>query len=136
MFYVSYLLQKFDSGTGANRNVELSLNAGSGTQVVRLGSSSSNQGANLDESRFFFGGVSPTQFSEIPVSYDQNYFIVLKGVTSAAGNDEFFAAIYDPTDTVPNTEPATWDMTYSITSIVTIDQLRPTLGTQPAWRIR
>ena len=133
---MSFLLRKTDSGVGANRNVEMSLNAGSGTQVVRFGSTSSNAGPNANESRFFFGGVGGTQTSTIPVTYGESYFIVLKGVPAAAGNDQFLAATYDSAETVPLTEPGAWDITYSVGLGNTIDQIRPTLGTSADRRIR
>jgi hypothetical protein len=128
-FYMSFLLRKTDSGIGANRNVEMSLNAGSGTQVVRFGSTSSNAGPNANESRFFFGGVGGTQTSTVPVTYGENYFVVLKGVPAAAGNDQFFAAVYDSADTVSLAEPGAWDITYAVALGNIIDQIRPTLGT-------
>lgn len=128
-FYLSFLLRKTDTGTGANRNVEMSFNAGANTQLVRLGSTSSNAGPSANESRFFFGGSGGTQISTIPVSYGETYFIVLKGVPTASGNDQFFASIYDSSETVPVTEPVTWDMTYAFASTAVFDQIRPTLGT-------
>jgi hypothetical protein len=127
-FFVSYLLRKDDTGAGTARNVELGLWTTTNALPLRFGSTSSNQGTNADESRFFFGGSGGTQNSTIPVTYGETYFLVLKSVASAASSDLFYAAIYDPSETVPATEPATWDIEYSFSSNLIISQARLAYG--------
>jgi hypothetical protein len=127
-FYTSFLLQKDDTGVGASRNVEVAMWEGTAGARLRIGSTSSNVGPTMNESQFFFGGVGGTMASGLTVTYGQPYFIVVKGVASAADTDQFFAAYYDPTETVPAAEPETWDFTYSFTSSAVISQLRTTMG--------
>jgi hypothetical protein len=127
-FFVSFLMQKNDTGAGTGRNVELAMWEGTTAARIRVGSTSSTAGPGMNESRFFFGGLGGTETSTIPVTYGQTYFVVLKGITSAAGTDQIMAAFYDPSETPPATEPVTWDFSDTFSSSVVLSQIRTTMG--------
>ena len=100
---------------------------------MRVGSSSSNAGPNSDQSLFFSsvpGGGTVT--TAIPVVYGDTYFLVVKGVPSASGDDQLLASIYGPSDTVPLTEPGVWDISRTFNSTVALSQIRVTLGNSAA----
>jgi hypothetical protein len=105
-FFGSLLMNKtVDIGT-ANEAVEFRLISNlSGTEAFRLGFGST-------ELLFMDSGAVSTSGTETLVIGDP-YFFVFKIVSSAAGNDEFYASVFGPTDTVPATEPVTWDVSHT-----------------------
>ena len=116
-FYASFLLKKQGGAATAGDNVEFNLNAG-GAQVVRVGGGSNEQ---------FFLGSSANYFADMTI--DETYFLVLKGVSSAAGSDQFFVKVYRPTDAAPGSEPVEWDSQIAINSDAVIDAIRLVRGT-------
>jgi hypothetical protein len=66
-----------------------------------------------------------------PISLGDTYFIVIKGISSAAGNDEFFALNYGPADSVPIAEPANANWHISVSEAVNhiYNAIRLQLGT-------
>ena len=116
-FYASFLLKKQGGAATAGDNVEFNLNAG-GAQVVRVGGGSNEQ---------FFLGSSANYFADMTI--DETYFLVLKGISSAAGSDQFFVKVYRPTDAAPESEPVEWDSQIAINSDAVIDAIRLVRGT-------
>ena len=119
-FFASFLLKKQGGEATAGDNVEFNLNAGT-TQVVRVGGGSNEQ---------FFLGSSANYFADMTI--DDTYFIVLKGVSSASGSDQFFVKVYGPADAAPGSEPIAWDSQIAINSDAVIDAIRLVRGTNGA----
>ena len=119
--FVSFLMRKnLDGGTSGD-NVEVALADGT-TQVVRVGSTS--------DDKFFLGYLVGSGQAVVgdPLTIGETYFVVLKGTSSASGNDQFFATFYDHTETVPDTEPTAWDLSWATSSSLMLDTLRLALG--------
>jgi hypothetical protein len=105
-FYGSLLMKKgFDGGT-SNDAVEFRLISNlTTTEAFRVGFGS-------DELLFIDSGATATS-GVTPLVTGDPYFFVFKIVSSAAGNDQFFASAFGPSSTVPALEPLTWDVTHT-----------------------
>ena len=104
-FYGSLLMTKTADIGSANEAVEFRLISNlSSTEALRLGFGS-------DEAIFLDSGANATTGKALNIG--EPYFFVFKVVSSAAGPDEFFASAFGTSDSVPSTEPATWDVTLS-----------------------
>ncbi|MCA9239349.1 MAG: hypothetical protein KDA37_04080 [Planctomycetales bacterium] len=100
--YGSFSVRKASDGGTTNDAVELRLTSNlTSTEAFRVGIGSS-------ESLFIDSGAVATSGVEVLTPGDTLYF-VFKIVSAAAGGDQFFASVFDPTETVPATEPAVWD---------------------------
>jgi hypothetical protein len=114
--YASFLFEKQAglSGTSGN-NVEFNFFASDGNvQVARVGGGSND--------RFFLH--NSTNYLEGNIILDHTYFLVLKVVSSALENDQYFLKIFDGTSPVPTAEPTEWDSTFSVNSNRIIDNAR------------
>ena len=119
--FVSFLLRKDLNGGSTGDNVELALADGT-TQIVRVGSTS--------DDRFYLGISVGNGQADVgdPISIGESYFVVLKVASSATGNDVFSASFYDHLDSVPESEPAQWDLTWATSSAAVLDTIRLALG--------
>lgn len=115
--YASFLLKKMDGAAASSDNVEFNLNSDT-AQIVRVGGGSNER---------FFLGNSTNYFADMTIG--ETYFMVLKGISSAAGADQFFVKIYRATDAPPGSEPAVWDSQIAINSDALIDTIRLVRGT-------
>jgi hypothetical protein len=105
-FFGSFLLRKSVDGGESGDAVEMRLISNlTTTEALRLGIGS-------DEAIFFDSGANSITGTE-PIPLGDTQFFVFKAVSSAAGDDQFFATAYGPGDTVPGTEPGTWDVMLS-----------------------
>jgi hypothetical protein len=105
-FYGSLLMNKTADGGASNDAMEFRLISNlSGTEAYRLGFGS-------DELMFMDSGAVATSGTEL-LTIGTPYFFVFKIVSSAAGNDQFFASTFGPTEPVPATEPVTWDVSHT-----------------------
>src|SRR5690606_34223950 len=59
---------------------------------------------------------------------DTVYFLVAKLISSASGPDQAFLKIYGPGDSVPVTEPETWDITTTGSASAVLTRLRINVG--------
>ncbi|HEY1067931.1 MAG TPA: PEP-CTERM sorting domain-containing protein [Pirellulales bacterium] len=114
--FASFLFQKHAGLSGATgNNVEFNFFASDGNvQVARVGGGSND--------RFFLH--NSTNYLEGSITLDQTYFLVLKVVSSALENDQYFLKVYDGTSPVPVAEPTEWDSTFGVNSQRIIDNVR------------
>lgn len=119
IFYASFLIKKTTAAGGSQNNVEFNLNnaAAPNIQLLRFGSTTGSQ--------FFLNAT--TNLGE-NVTQNETFFVVLKGVSSAASNDQFFANVYDSANSPPVSEPDTWEMTHSQNTSFKMDLLRLVIG--------
>jgi hypothetical protein len=122
VLYASLLFKKTGSSTAtSNNNMEFNLNAGTtGNGAIRFGSTSTN-------TLFVWDGTSVTSSFE-SVVLDQTYFAVLRVEASASANDRVSAIVLDPTETLPASEPVTWDSSREFNSIAVLDRVRLWIG--------
>jgi len=120
-FFMSFLFRKNQDGGTSGDNVELGLNAG-GTQVLRVGSTS--------DDRFFLGTSVGSGLAVVgdPLTFGENYFVVVKGVASALGTDMFYATFYDSNTMLPVAEPDEWDLTWTTFTSAVVDTVRMAFG--------
>lgn len=105
-FFGSFLLRKAaDGGTSGDAPEFRLISNLTTTQALRLGIGSG-------ETIFFDSGAQSTTGSET-LNIGDTQFFVFKAVSSAEGDDQFFASAFGPGDTVPTTEPETWDVMLS-----------------------
>ncbi len=105
-FFGSLLMRKVADGGTSGDAVEFRLISNlTTTAALRLGIGSG-------ETVFFDSGAEATTGSET-LNVGDTQFFVFKAVSSADGDDQFFANVYTPGDTVPTTEPETWDVMLS-----------------------
>jgi len=115
--YASYLMTKTDSFTAtANNNQELVLLSGT-AQAIRLGSTSANQ---------FWVGVATNTIG--PITQAATYFVVLRVDAVASGSDMLNMIVFDSTETVPTTEPVSYDKTHTFSSSATINGVQFHIG--------
>lgn len=121
VIYASALFQQDADGGTSGDNVELDLGFDGGN-TIRVGGGS-------DEA-FFLGSSAVTsagagRFMQL----GQAYMLILKVTSNAATNDLLQASFYGPSDTVPMTEPVTWDLENNlINSSVILNSIRLVTG--------
>lgn len=123
--YVSALMRKTATTSGTSRNLEIGL-ATSATQgltawPVRIGNSSTHRW-------FLTNSAAAAQAGSTDAGV--SYFVLVKIVAQASGNDQFFMNVYGPDDVVPETEPETWLLTHSVNSSAVLTHLRIVTGSQ------
>jgi hypothetical protein len=125
-FFGSLLMNKtVDAGTPSNDAVEFRLISNlTTTEAFRVGIGS-------DELLFIDSGATATSATEL-LTIGTPYFVVFKIVTSAAGSDQFFASTFGPSETVPATEPVTWDVTHTEAVAHIFNGVRLTTGSSVA----
>lgn len=117
--FASFLFKKSLGAGTANNNVEFNFFASGGNiQVARFGGSSGDQ-------FFLHNGTNLLPGS---ITLDHTYFMVLKVVSSALSDDQFYAKVYDGTAPVPTAEPTEWDATWGVNSARVIDNIRLVRG--------
>ncbi len=120
VLYASFLFRKDVSdpvNPTSGNNMEFDLISTTGGALVRVGSTSSDQ---------WFLNVAADAFGN--VSLGETYFLVLKLEASAAGDDVRSVMIFDPAQTVPADEPATWDFSNSFASDAIVGGARLWIG--------
>jgi hypothetical protein len=121
--YFSFLFQKDTGAAASEDNMELdlwSVGVSGPLPQVRFGSTSG-------ERFFLFHGGSPTSNFE-DVTIGQTYFLVLKLESHATTNDIFSAMTFAPNETVPTTEPETWERVHSVGLGAVISGVRLWIG--------
>lgn len=105
VYYLSLLLNKTDGGATAAEPLMVYL-AQNNAAAASLGITSGE--------RLMVGADKASLFNTGPaVPASTTVLAVLKLVTHAAAADQYYAWLYEPGETVPWTEPATWDCSYS-----------------------
>lgn len=128
VLYASFLIRKDSTyPTGSSNNMEFSLTSGTGGNgTFRLGSTSANN-------FFLYNDATVPATAEIgAIAQSTNYFVVLKIESHSSANDVASAIIYDSSETVPLTEPVTWDKTRAISSALAIDRVQLWVGQNAA----
>ncbi len=124
-FYASYLMQKTGGpGTAAN-NQEFNLYDG-GTVSLRMGSTSTNT---------FFLGVATNTIPDFTFNYGDTYLVVAKIDATASGTDVASVVIFDASEAIPASEPASFDVSYNFPAARgndVIDTLRFWIGASAA----
>lgn len=125
--YFSTLYSRGATGASSAADIQFQFQTSGGTIGFRIGNGSNG--------KFFVGLGSSTanlQYGAgagFPVQPDTTYFLVAKVVSAATGSDQAFIKIYGPDDTVPATEPETWDISASLAVTSTLSRLRINVGT-------
>lgn len=125
VFYLSFLIKKTSTAASQN-NLELILRdstTSTSTQQVRFGSTTANA--------FFMNMNNTGTVTGESSTPNQTFFVVLKGVSSAASPDQFFANVYNTgtdSDKPPLSEPVTWEITQSTSASFKLDVLRLAIG--------
>jgi hypothetical protein len=123
--YFSFMFQKDTGGDTSNDNMEfnlLSTGVSGSISQVRFGSTSA-------EKFFMYRGASPPAANQFEtVAIGQPYFVVVKIESHATSNDILSTVTYAPSETVPTTEPTTWDGSDSVGLGVTITGIRLWIG--------
>jgi hypothetical protein len=125
---VSFLFQKTTGPATGSDNMELTflsnLSGGAATVPIRVGSTSAE--------RFFVfdGGSVPAGATFESLTLGTNYFVVLKIEAHAGTTPNVYSVVtYAPSESVPVTEPSTWEGSYSgSTSNAILDGLRLWIG--------
>ena len=107
--YASYLMMKSGAESGGSNNQEFVLLSGT-SQTIRLGSTSTN---------LFWIGTASNTFDSI--SLGATYFVVLRVDAVASGSDMLSMTVFDATESVPLTEPVSYDKTYTFSSTANIN---------------
>lgn len=109
VLFASLLMSKGNGGTTGD-NVEFNLAAnGSATGAIRFGGGS-------DEAFFLGSSMVTSAGAGRFMTPGQVYFMLLKVTSSAASPDLLQASFFGPGDSVPATEPVTWDLTNNLQS--------------------
>jgi hypothetical protein len=116
-FFASFLMLKSGSASTGSDNQELVLLSGT-SQTIRLGSTSTD---------LFWLGVSSNTFD--PVTFGSTYFVVLRVESVASGSDTLSMSVFDATESVPLTEPVSYDRTHTFSSTATINGVQFWIGT-------
>lgn len=121
-FYASFLMSKTQSFAdplpGAN-NQEFDLYSG-GSVLLRMGSTSGNA---------FFIGAASNVVPDFTFDPAQTYFVVVKVDALADADDTASVVIYDSTETIPATDPGTFDQFATLSSSAVFDTVRLWIGT-------
>ena len=127
VLYASTLVRRGDDGDAISASdMQFQFRTNGGTIGFRFGVSAAD---------VFFVGANAvdTNSGAVPIVEDTVYFLVVKIVSSAAGSDEVFMNVYAPGDTVPQSEPGSWDLATSGARNDLITQLRINIGTNNSY---
>lgn len=119
-YYLSFLIRKDQTAATGNEYFWMTLEESASMRAaIGIGS-----GENL------LVGINTSTFVTSPntISGGTDYLYVAKILTSASGNDQYSVKVYDPSATVPWTEPGTWDRTYSAAMMGSANLLRLRAG--------
>lgn len=127
-YYSSVLLRKFVDGGSAPGSDQIAVKFFDATLTTQ------RWGFGLGSTELFYVEAGPDVpawiASQAGVALNTTYFMVAKLVTRATGNDEWYLNVYGPADTVPGSEPVTWQMSFTGASDATgIDLVRVEYGT-------
>jgi len=123
VLYASFLFKKntvdTSGGPVTQNNMEFDFISEAGGQLVRFGSTSDNQ---------WFVNIADNAFGEVVLG--QTYFLVLRVEAHAFSDVVRSVMIFDPSRSVPDEEPETWDFFNSFSSESTIAGARLWIGRQ------
>ena len=121
VWYFSALLRKNSIGESSGENIELQFYAMYGPyRRFRFGMSSTDQfNVEVGNAGEITGGT---------VVEDTTYFVVVKLVASASGNDMAYLKAYAPNEKVGSSEPTVWTAVSSGSTGVTLDSMFLVLG--------
>lgn len=120
VLYSSILIRRGSDGAATSASdMQIQFRTSTNGIAFRYGINSADQ--------FIAGGAGGTVAGPA-VQAGTVYFLIAKCVISSSGPDQSFLKVYGPNDTVPVTEPTTWDASYSESSSLTIAHVGINVG--------
>ena len=119
-YYLSFLIRKDAIPETSNEYFWLSLRDSSSYKAT--------MGIGSSENVLLGSNTSGFSISSSTIAGSTDYLYVAKMVTASSGNEQYFATVYGPSETVPATEPTSWDVTFSSTVTGTANSLRLETG--------
>lgn len=119
--YLSYLIKKNSTAPTSADNVEVGLDAGGSSAIVRTGMSSDD---------YFFLALSggATTRGTAKVAAGKTYFVIVKTTAAASGNDTARLAFFESGSVPANEAAVSWEVTATGNAASVLSRVRLVLG--------